>query len=133
VIPPRDLRTWHQLPVSSIATFQPVVLRSLEAEEVSKVLEAYPYHYFPVVLDGKLTGVLSRMKGETAVREKTEPILQPAVACLPTESIKDLQNLLIESPTGVVMVWDQVDGNVIGLVTLHDLLRREVAASENAA
>jgi hypothetical protein len=31
------------------------------------------------------------------------------------------------------MVWDQVDGNVIGLVTLHDLLRREVAASENAA
>lgn len=132
VIPPRDLRSWHQLPVSSIATFQPIAIRSLETDEIDKVLQAYPYHYFPVVLDGKLAGVLSRMKGETAVREKSEPVLQPAVACLPTESIKDLQTQLIESPTGVVMVWDKPDGNVIGLVTLHDLLRREVAASENA-
>ena len=133
LIPPRDLRSWHQLPVSSIATFQPVLLRSLEPEAISDALENYPYHYFPVMEDGKLSGVLSRQKAETAVREKSDPVLQPAVACLPTESIRDLQYKLIESPTGVVMLWDEPEGNVIGIVTLHDLLRREVAASENSA
>ncbi len=133
LIPPRDLRSWRQLPVSTIATFEPVILRSLDDQEICQTLEDYPYHYFPVVREGKLEGVLSRQKAETAVREKSEPILQPAIACLPVESIGDLQYKLIESPTGVVMLWDKPDGNVIGIITLHDLLRREVAASENSA
>ncbi len=132
LIPPRDLRSWSQLPVSTIATFRPVVLKTLEGEEISRVLAGHPYHYFPVVLDGELKGVLSRQKAETAVRDSSEPVLQPAIACVPSDSIGDLQYKLIESPTGVVMLWDRPDGNVIGIVTLHDLLRREVAASENA-
>ena len=36
--PPRDLQSWQQLPVSAIASFQPVMLRSLDAAEIQKPL-----------------------------------------------------------------------------------------------
>lgn len=132
LIPPRDLRSWHQLPVSTIATFDPVVLRSLDKKEICEALEEYPYHYFPVSTDGELKGLLSRLRAQNAVKRDDPPELQKAITCLPHESIRTIQYRLIESPTGVVLIWDKPHGNVIGIVTLHDLLRREVAATENA-
>jgi CBS domain-containing protein len=60
------------------------------------------------------------------------PVLQKAVTCLPTESVRKLQFLLIESPTGVAVLLDRPDGQVLGVVTLHDLLRAQVSmAAEN--
>jgi CIC family chloride channel protein len=132
VIPPRDLRSWQQLPISAIANFQPVVLRGLEAESMRAALNGHPYNYFPVVLDGTLSGILSRQKAEAAMAAGQPPVLQKAVTCLPTESVRKLQFLLIESPTGVAVLLDRPDGQVLGVVTLHDLLRAQVSmAAEN--
>jgi len=132
VIPPRDLNSWQQLPLSSIANFQPVVVKGTGAEAIREVLMHHPYNYFPVVEDKQLKGILSRQKGEMAVKSGEPPILQPAITCLPTQSIRELQSLLIESPTGVAVLLDRPEGRVIGLITLHDLLRAEMATAQQA-
>jgi len=127
VIPPRDLHGWQQLPVSAIANFQPALLKDLTSESLLTALKQHPYLAFPVILDQQLAGVLKRSEAEAALREQREPKLEPAVTCRPNQSIRELQMLLIDSTTGVVLLTDRVDGRVIGLVTLHDLFRAEVS------
>src|SRR5664279_4003447 len=56
VIPPRDLRSWHNLPISAIANFNPVFLEDLSASALRSVLERHPYRYFPVIENGRLQG-----------------------------------------------------------------------------
>ncbi len=53
VIPPRDLQSWQQLPVSAIANFHPVVIRDLAAAEIRSALRGHPYRYFPVDAAGQ--------------------------------------------------------------------------------
>jgi len=132
VIPPRDLQSWQQLPVSAIANFSPVLLKDLSRETVEASLKQHPYLAFPVILDKQLTGVLTRAEAEKAMRENREPRLEPAVTCRPNQSIRELQLLLIESTTGVVVLTDRPGGRVLGLVTLHDLFRAEVSIAERS-
>ncbi len=126
VRPPRDLQGWQQLPVSAIANFRPVVLKSLERPEIRRVLQLHPYGRFPVLQDGKLTGILTRKEAERALIENRLPMLQPATRCWPDQTIRELQGLLIESNTQFVVLTSDTDGSVVGIVTLHDLLRTEV-------
>ena len=42
VVPPRDLQTWQQLPVSAIANFQPVIVQDCSAGELQKLLRTAP-------------------------------------------------------------------------------------------
>lgn len=126
VIPPRDLRTWQQLPVSAIMNFQPVVIRDLSPESMKKAIEKHPYNYFPVMEEGRLSGILSRQKARAAIDSGNPPVLQPVATCLPGDHIRQLQFKLIESPTGVAVMLDKPGGQIIGIITLHDLLRAEV-------
>jgi chloride channel protein, CIC family len=126
VRPPRDLQDWHQLPVSAIANFQPVVLRELDALQVRKVLRAHPYQRFPVIREGKLAGILTRQEAEGALAERRPPRLETATTCLPGQTVRQLQGLLIESSIHLVVLTDGESQSVLGLVTLHDLLRAEV-------
>jgi CIC family chloride channel protein len=126
VIPPRDLRSWQQLPVSAIMNFQPLVIRDLAPESMKTAIEKHPYNYFPVMVDGKLSGILSRQKAQSAIDSEKPPVLQPVATCLPGDHIRQLQYKLIESPTGVAVMLDKPGGQVIGIITLHDLLRAEV-------
>jgi chloride channel protein, CIC family len=130
VIPPRDLQSWQQLPVSAIANFSPVLLKDLSRETVEASLKQHPYLAFPVILDKQLAGLLPRAEAERALRENREPKLEAAVTCRPHQSIRELQMLLIESTTGVVVLTDRPGGRVLGLVTLHDLFRAEVSIAE---
>jgi chloride channel protein, CIC family len=132
IVPPRDLQSWQQLPTSAIARFQPVIITNLEPNQLQKFLKEYSFERFPVVLNGKLAGVLMRREAELALAEKRAPHLEPAVCCLPRKSIKDLQFSLMESRSGLVVLQDQEGGNIIGLVTLHDLLRAEVSIAERS-
>ncbi|MGA2694270.1 MAG: chloride channel protein [Opitutaceae bacterium] len=89
VQPPRDLRSWQQLPVSAIANFQPVIVRSLAPADLGRLLGASPYARFPVV------------EGE------------------------------LESGAGIVVLLDGPGGRVLGIVTLHDLLRAQTTMAKD--
>jgi len=127
VIPPRDLQSWQQLPVSTIANFHPIMLSSLASGEIQKTLTAHPFQYFPVVLPGQPAQILSRREAETALAGQRPPCVEPAVTCLASQTIRDLQSLLVESGHGVVLVLDVAGGKVLGLITLHDLLRAQMS------
>jgi CIC family chloride channel protein len=131
LLPPRDLQSWQKLPVSAIANFQPVVLNNLDPAEMEKILKANAFAHFPVTQDGKLTGIASRIELAEAIAEKLAPKLAPIIRCEPRQTIRELQTLLLESPTGVAIVCDPTDGKLLGLVTLHDLLRSQINAAES--
>ena len=73
-------------------------------------------------LNGRLAGILTRKEAGPRWR-KSAPKLEPAITCLREQTIRDLQGLLIESTSQFVVLLDRPDGKVLGLVTLHDLLR----------
>lgn len=130
LIPPRDLTGWQQQPVSALATRAPVIAESLEPAALQRLLRDYPYERFPVWRNGALEGVLTRAEMQVALTEQRPPQLAPAVVCTPETSVRELQRLLLESPTGMVVVQQGGDGAVTGLVTLHDFLRAEMAMPE---
>jgi chloride channel protein, CIC family len=132
LLPPRDLQSWQKLPVSTIANFQPVALNSLEPAEVEKVLKARPFTCFPVMHEGKLSGIATRAELAAALAEKRAPKLAPIVRCGPRQTIRELEALLIESPTGMAVISDAENEKLIGVVTLHDLLRAQINAVQNA-
>ena len=133
VKPPRDMQSWQQWPVSAIANFRTVVLSDLTPEELGNALKRHPYQRFPVVQGGALAGILTRKEGESAATEKRPPKLEPAVTCLPQQTIRELQSLLIESTALMVVVLNEPKGRILGLVTLHDLLRAEVSVAKESA
>ncbi len=131
VVPPRDLRSWQNLPVSAIAHFDPVVLDKLDEATLAGVLESKPYRCFPVVRDGKLAGLAQRSEVENALKEKREVRLLPPVTVRPSQTIRECQAQLIESTAGIVVITDVAnEGRPLGVVTLHDLLRAQTAISE---
>jgi CIC family chloride channel protein len=132
VRPPRDLQSWEQYPVSAIANFQPIIVTSLAESDLRKTLAAHPYQQFPVVLENKLRGILRREEAEESLIEKRVAKLKSATACLREQNIGKLQHLLIESDTQFVVVLDHPDGQIIGLVTLHDLLRAQTAMTQRS-
>jgi CIC family chloride channel protein len=132
VRPPRDLKSWEQMPVSAIANFAPVLATSLGETALQPLLAAHPYRQFPVVLDGKLAGVLTREDATRAWREKQPVKLRPATVCLRDATIRKLQQLLIDSDTQLVLLQDRAEGQVVGLVTLHDLLRAQTEMTQRS-
>lgn len=130
VVPPRDLRSWQNLPVSAIAHFQPVVVTDLEEMNLAAVLEKTPYQRFPVATNGVLEGILLRTDCELARKEKRAVRLLPAVTARPSQTIRQCQALLIESTCGLIVITDTDQGRPLAVVTLHDLLRTQAAISE---
>jgi CIC family chloride channel protein len=130
VIPPRDLRSWQNLPVSAIAQFAPVVLSALDDETIDSLLARHPYQRFPVIRDGLLAGILLRAEVAQARMERRAMRLLPPVSARPGQSIRDCQALLIDSPCGLLVISDQPRGIPLAVVTLHDLLRAQAAISE---
>jgi chloride channel protein, CIC family len=127
VIPPRDLQSWQQLPISAIANFHPIVATELDSRSFEPLLQNHPYRYFPVAQPGKPALIVSRKEAEAAVAEKRPVHAESAVTCAPSQTIRELQMLLVESNQHVVVVMDGPDGKVLGLVTLHDLLRAQTS------
>jgi CIC family chloride channel protein len=130
VIPPRDLQSWQQLPVSAIANFRPVAVRNYAPAELQKLLREHPYQRFPVVQTGTVVGILTRKETEAALGAQRPPRCEPAVTCLPHQTISELQTRLIESTSHIVILLDHPGGNLLGLVTLHDLLRAQTSIAK---
>jgi CIC family chloride channel protein len=133
VIPPRDLQSWQQLPVSAIANFHPALVGDLSNVELKKVLDAHPYRFFPVVLPEQPVQIIARREAESAIAENRPPRVEVAVTCAAAQIIRELQMLLMESTSGTVIVLDKPKGKVLGLVTLHDLLRAQMTMGKDSA
>ena len=137
VMPPRDLRSWRQYPVSAIANFHPFVLGSgnLEPVALNAALAEHPYDRFPVSGDtdsGRSPGVFLRKEAVAALAEGRPVPIHDAPTCLRDETIGRAQAQLIESAHGIVLVLDQAGGIIVGLLTLHDLLRAQDALAQQA-
>jgi len=128
--PPRDLREWQNQPVSRLANPQPVVVPSLELKPLQALLQNHPYAQFPVIVDGQIRGVLTREEAARALREKRPPALAEATICRPDLSLREVEVQLIESKTGFLLLQQQADGPLVGILTLHDILRAQQAAAE---
>jgi CIC family chloride channel protein len=126
VRPPRDLHEWLELPVMAVLTGRPVVLTDLSPAGLRQTLKAHPYERFPVLQEGKLAGVLTRQEAQAVLKENRAPRLEPLTTCAADQTILGLQKLLIESTTHFVVATDS-NGAILGVLTLHDLLRAEVA------
>ena len=135
-MPPRDLRSWRQYPVSAIANFQPVVLMAADLgtpEALRAALAAHPaYERFPVAgLPG--VGLILRAEAERAVAADGLPEVREVLTCQREDTIGEAQARLIASRDGMVVVLDrEKDGVVVGLLTLHDLLRAQDVLAQQA-
>ena len=109
-----------------------MVVTSLSETDLRATLKEHPYRQFPVVLENKLSGVLLREEAEESFVEKRAVRLKSATTCLRTETVGKLQMLLIESDTQFVIVLERAEGQVVGLVTLHDLLRAQTEMAQRA-
>lgn len=131
IIPPRDLHSWQKMPVSSIASFEPVTF-SIDDLNIREVLDSCLYERFPVFQGESFIGVLERDEAEVALKENRKPQLQHAPEILPGESIRKAEHLLIESPTGMLVVTSKPQGKPLAVLTLHDLLRAQLMITEQA-
>ncbi|MGZ5546078.1 MAG: CBS domain-containing protein, partial [Limisphaerales bacterium] len=126
VRPPRDLQSWHHLPVSAITNFRPVVICSLTADEIRETLNSHPYQKFPVVIGGNVEGILNRADAIAFLASGTTPKLQSISYCRPGQTIRELQAMLIQSASQFFVIADSPQSPMVGVVTLHDILRAEV-------
>jgi CIC family chloride channel protein len=129
--PPRDLREWQNQPVSLVANPKPAVVASLEAKQIQALLQSYPYAQFPVVIGGQICGLLTREEAARAIRENRPPDLVAATICPPGLSMRDVETQLIESKTGFLILQEKSGGPLVGILTLHDVLRAQQAAAED--
>jgi len=130
VVPPRDLRSWQNLPISAIAHFKPVIIEDLSESALKQTLEQHPYRHFPVVQSGRIQGMAVRADLEAAVAQHRPAKLEKAFSCRPGDTIRNLQMMLVESVTGTLVLTDKPDGFPLAIVTLHDILRAQASMSE---
>lgn len=83
-----------------------------------------------MVIGGEIRGVLTREEATRAIREKRPPALVEATICRSELSLRDVEMQLIESKTGFLLLQEQAAGPLLGILTLHDILRAQQAAAE---
>jgi CIC family chloride channel protein len=127
VRPPLDLHGWQNMPVSAIANPRPVVITDLSAASLKRAVDRYPYGHFPVVLDGRLQGMVKRGDILSALMARDVPEVQRAVTCFPDQSVREVGDKFIESPSNILIVVDRESEAVVGIITLHDLIRAQAS------
>jgi CIC family chloride channel protein len=125
--PPLDLHSWQNLAVSAIANPKPVAVRKLEVKALKELIDRYPYVCFPVLLDGRLEGIVTREEIMKAVLAGAIPEIQPAITCFPDQPVREIGDKFIASPVSALIVVERDGGAVVGIITLHDLIRAQAS------
>jgi CIC family chloride channel protein len=128
--PPLDIKSWQNLPISSIANPHPIVVENLSESHLRDILENHPYNYFPIHIGDEHIGLISRDQIEKILDQKEVLNIPSAITCYPNQSVRDVENKFIESPHGVIVVLNEQTGGITGIVTLHDLLRAQASILE---
>jgi CIC family chloride channel protein len=130
LVPPRSLRTWMELPSARIANFSPVVITDLASEALSVFLQTHAYERFPVVLEQRLAGVLTRKEALAAIAASRPPLLEPAVTCSPAAPVREVATRIVDAASGLVIVTGP-NGGVNAVITMHDILRAQMNFANN--
>ncbi|MBL9203742.1 MAG: chloride channel protein [Opitutaceae bacterium] len=130
IVPPRSLRNWMELSAARIANFSPAVVRDLAPAAVQAFLATQGHSRFPVSVDGRLSGVLTRTEALAALAASRPPVLEAAVTCSPATSVREVATKIVNSPSGIIILTDPTE-NVLGVITMHDLLRAQMNFARN--
>ncbi|MBN1940222.1 MAG: chloride channel protein [Candidatus Aminicenantes bacterium] len=125
--PPLDLHSWQNHPVSAIANFKPVVLRTLDPAELGRTAERHVYNYFPMEIDGRLAGIVSRKQMLEAAQTGLAPEVLAAATCFPGQTVREVGDKFMETPSNVLIVIEPGTQAIRGIITLHDLIRAQAA------
>ncbi len=123
VMPPRDFREWLERPVSMIANFRPVTVADLSRESVERTLAGTVYPrivYAPPMGEPQL---IVRDEALLAFAEGRPVPLHPVPLCPREATIGQAQDRLVACDLGFLVIVDREGGAVVGVLTLHDLLR----------
>ena len=125
--PPLDLHSWQNLPIATIANRCPVVATSLQEHDLRDLLDKHPFRAFPVVMDGKLKGIITREEITEALEHQNQPQLEEPVTCTIDQTVHAVADAFIASPSGVIVLTEPVTRALVGIITLHDLLRAQAS------
>lgn len=132
VLPPRDYRKWREMPVGELANFRPVVVSDLSEAGLKTALENYRFNCFPVQgADGTITGLLTRPEAMLALATKQPPKLEPAVWAEASLPLGNAQIRIIDSPSNFLCIGVEEHRKLVGIFTLHDLLRGQETLVES--
>ncbi len=132
---------WRNLPVSTIMTFDPVVVDA--GSSIGQALEkikndANRHHAYPVMLDNELQGMITHHELEDSVAQeagkKVAELIdgQKLITLLPESSIRDVAQVLVMEDVLQAPVVSSKDAHkVIGIVTLHDIARQQNAIDDS--
>jgi chloride channel protein, CIC family len=127
-IPPRSLASLHNRAISTVANFSPVFARTTGREELEKLLDEFPYQEFPLLIDGRLVGLLNRnalLGGRTV-----EQAQKPSETVHPDATIREAVSKMIDKSASLLVVVSQPEGTPIGIVTLHDIMRLQTELAD---
>jgi len=123
-LPPGDFRKWAEMPVGELANFRPVTLSDLSPAALANALDQHRFSCFPVVgTDGSVRGVLSRTAAQLALATNATPVLEPPVWASPALPLSSAQARFMESPSNFLCIGERTHKHLVGILTLHDLLR----------
>ncbi|MFI5140070.1 MAG: chloride channel protein, partial [Sphingobacteriales bacterium] len=125
--PPLDLQSWQNLPISAIASPNPVGLKNLTEKEMQEILETYPYGAFPVFSGTRVKGIVTRQQIQDALFKKSIPQIQEIGICYTDQTVREVGNKFVESAIHVLIVLDRDTTTIKGIVTLHDLIRAQAS------
>lgn len=125
--PPVDIQSWQNLPISAIASPNPVGLKDMTGEEMQAVLDRYPYNAFPVLSGPGVKGIVTRKQIQDALLHKNLPEIHEMGVCYSDQTVMEVGNKFIESAAQVLLVLDRDTGGIMGIITLHDLIRAQAA------
>jgi CIC family chloride channel protein len=127
--PPLDMTGWQQLPISTIYHKKPVAVTSVARPALQNIIDTYPYECYPYVKDGNLAGLITRKGIEDYLSHNTPVVPVAIVSCSLDATVKQVAELFIDSSQGMMAITDN-SGTLLGVVTLHDILRAQAAAME---
>lgn len=116
--------------VGQIMSRGPQVLDpSTTTASASEMMQRFGHEGYPVVEDGRMKGLLTRRAVDRAMshRMDNQPVSRIMDAgdhvIQATDSVQQLQRLMMETGWGQIPVVDPVDEAIIGIVTRTDLLK----------
>jgi CIC family chloride channel protein len=127
IAPPGNLAAWRAMPVRAFVNQKPVAITDMDPAHLRSILRKYSFRGFPVMIGGDLKGVVTRAEAERAIARGSPPVLEPPVIFHASQTLEEIDQRLLQSSAGLFFVTATEGGPVMGVFTLHDLLRAQAA------